>query len=454
MEKKVFLNYIDTIILPLFTGSKIIGEEESTPRDSEVALGLGGTLLIKPTKNDEYRFILKRDMPFKANDVELIKSIIYELSNVANLGLLLVDNGYLDRLNMTAVEKAICTSVAELSHETLLGIVTLLDLFANRTYEGKRINFGIILNQTQESENKTPNMHYSSVFKKDFFAVLSNGIQSCVEFDKEGYYLGHISLERMRFSPTVCPYDYISFCRYCDANRIGIVLNSNGEILIFKDRALVYSKKRGVWNSYCHDEIIKLFSNRGSQSIKEIRKSIYFTALDVSFNATGSCIAFLNKSFTEQALTHIDIFDILTEKHFELKKAQIAEYSKRKSKNVTGGIDIANLTYKEFVEKYETTKNSCLKATIAGRKFHELNRKLREELASIDGAVIIDWDGTIIACGAIVRIEAGSQAGGRLAATQTLAKYGVAVKISQDGIMQSYMYDKKDNKVKEIFSVG
>lgn len=453
MEKEKFLSYVENIILPLFTGSSIIGEEESNARDNEVALGSGGTVLIKPSKNDEYRLILKRNLSFKANEVALLKSIIAELGNVSNLGLLLPDQSYLRRLNMTAIEKAICESITETASETLLNIVTLLDSYSSRTYEGKRIDFGIIINETNDSENKIDRLHYHNMFKYDFFAVLSNGMQSCVEFDKDGYYIGHMSLERMRFKPTICSYDYISFARYCDSNRIGVVLDTNGDILIFKNRSMVYSKKRGVWNSYCHDEIITLLSNRSSASIKDIRKSIYFTALDVSFAGTGGCLAYLNKGEVEQALTHIDIDDVLTERYFELKKSQLIENTKKRNKN-SNAIDYSNLTYQEYVDKYEKTKTSSLKQTIAGRKFHELNRKLREELASIDGATIVDYDGTIIACGAIVRIEAGSSGGGRLAATNTLAKYGVSVKISQDGIMQAFMTDKKTNKIKPIFTVG
>lgn len=451
MNKEKFLSYVESIILPLFTGSSIAGEVESNSRDNEVALGNGGTVLIKPSKNDEYRLILKRNLSFKANEVTLLKSIISELSNVSNLGLLLPDQSYLKRLNMTAIEKAICESVSETASETLLNIITILDTYSSRTYEGKRIDFGIIINESLESENKLERTHYQNIFKSDFFAVLSNGIQSCVEFDKDGYYIGHMSLERMRFKPTICSYDYISFARYCDTNRIGVVLDTNGDILIFKNRSLIYSKKRGVWNSYCHDEIIALLSNRSSASIKEIRKSIYFTSLDVSFAGTGGCLAYLNKVSTDQALSHIDIDDILTEKHFEIKKAQLAEINKKRNKTT---IDYSNMTYQEYVEKYEKPKTSCLKQTIAGRKFHELNRKLREELASIDGATIVDYDGTIIACGAIVRIEAGSTSGGRLAATNTLAKYGVAVKVSQDGIMQAFMTDKKTGKIIPIFTVG
>lgn len=451
MEKETFLNYVQDLILPLFTGSTISGEVESNARDSEVALGPGGTVLIKPSKNDEYRLVLKRNIAFKTSEVALLRAIITEIAKVHNYGL--EDKSYIARMNMTAIEKAICESVTEVAGETLLNILMQLETFSNRTYEGKRITFGIIINEKQQAVNQTKNLFYDNMFDYDFFTVLSNGVQSCVEFDKNGYYLGHMALEKLRFRPTISPYDYTSFSRYCDDSRIGIVLTNNGEILLFKNRSLIYSKKRGVWNSYCHEEIITLLSNRTSQSIKEIRKSLYFTSLDVAFAGTGGCLVYLNKEFTEQAISHIDAADILCEKHYEMKREQQADLPKRKVKN-ENVIDITNLSYEEYVNNYEKTKTSALKATIAGRKFHELNRKLREELASIDGATIVDWDGTIIACGAIVRIDAGSVGGGRLAATKTLGRYGVAVKISQDGTMQAYMLDKKKKEVKEIFSVG
>ena len=453
MEKLAFQNYVKNIILPMFTGSVVIGEVESNARDNEVALGPGGTVLIKPTKNDEYRLILKRNIAFKNTEVSLLKEIISEISKIYNSGFL--EKGYIDRMNMTAIEKAICDSATEIASDTLLDTVMILDSFANRTYEGKRINFGIIINEVQECENPSKNIYYKEMFGNDFFAVLSNGIQSCVEFDKNGYYLGHMSLEKLRFKPTICPYDYMSFARYCDGGRIGLVLTNQGEILMFKNRNLIFAKKRGVWNSYSHEEIIALLSNRTSQSIKEIRKSLYFTALDVAFAGTGGCIVYLNKEYSDLALSHIDIEDILTEKHYEIKRSQLAELPKRRSKDESV-IDYAKIDYNTYVENYEKTKTSSLKATIEGRKFHELNRKLRQELASVDGATIIDSDGTIIACGAIIRIEGGSSGGGRLAATKTLGRYGVAVKISQDGTMQAFMTDKKDKdkKVKEIFSVG
>jgi len=451
MEKERFLKYVKSMILPMFTGSSIAGEVESNSRDSEVALGPGGTVLIKPSKNDEYRLVLKRNIAFKASEVALLKSIIYEIANISNLDMEEY-SPYIARMSLTAIEKAICESITEVAGKTLLSFLHNLETFANRTYEGQRITFGIIINEKQICENPSENLFYANMFKSDFFNVLSNGVQSCVEFDRNGYFLGHMALEKLRFRPTISPYDYISFSRYCDEARIGIVLTACGELLLFKNRSLIYSKKKGIWNSYCHEEIITLLSNRTSQSIKEIRKSIYFTALDVAFSGKGGCLVYLNRAYTEQALTHIDIDDIMCERHYQIKQEQLAEQPKKKRQ--PNFLDYSKIPYEEYVSTYEKIKTSCLKTTIAGRKFHELNRKLREELASIDGATIVDWDGTIIACGAIIRIEAGSSGGGRLAATKTLGRYGVAVKISQDGTMQAYMMDKKSNNVKEIFSVG
>jgi len=164
MEKEVFISYVKTMIMPLFTGSAIIGEEESSSRDNEVALGTGGTILIKPTKNDEYRLILKRNLAFKANEVELIRSIISEIQNVYNLGLLL-DKNYLNRLKVTAIEKAICESISDVASDTLLNLITLLDGYATKTYEGRRMNFGIIINETQENTSQQKNLHYEEMFK-------------------------------------------------------------------------------------------------------------------------------------------------------------------------------------------------------------------------------------------------------------------------------------------------
>ena len=453
MEKEQFIEMITGIVLPLFTGSKIVGEEESGSRDSEVALGLGGTILLKPNKSDEYRLIVKRNQPFKSFEVSLIKSIILELVKVAEFNI--KEPTYLNRMQNTAIEKAICDSLSETSSETLLGLINQLGLWVDRTYEGKRTSFGIILNESQSIQNKMDNLKYGNVFQGDFSALLSDGRLSCLEFDKDGYVLGHLIMERIRFAPTLCPYDFINFARLCNEKRIGIALLETGDMLIFKNRELLFAKRRGVWNSYSHEEIIQLLSNRTSHTMKDIRRSIYYTALDVSFSGAGGCIVYLNKDNTEQALSHINAFDILSERHYEIKREMEKDEAVKLYNLDNPDYDIVvQNDFENFIKNPNCVKSATILKIIGNKKFHELNRKLREELVGMDGATIIDYDGTIIACGAIIKIEAGSKAGGRLAATKTLARYGVAIKISQDGMIQGYTYDKKAFKAKHLFSVG
>jgi DNA integrity scanning protein DisA with diadenylate cyclase activity len=80
-----------------------------------------------------------------------------------------------------------------------------------------------------------------------------------------------------------------------------------------------------------------------------------------------------------------------------------------------------------------TVKTKAISKLLRKKKFQELDRRLRRELAAIDGATVIRSDGTILAVGAILRIPGGSLGGGRRAAAQELGKLGLGIKVSQDG---------------------
>lgn len=56
----------------------------------------------------------------------------------------------------------------------------------------------------------------------------------------------------------------------------------------------------------------------------------------------------------------------------------------------------------------------------------------------MDGATIPDKNGYILAIGAIVPVAGDVGEGGRAAAARTLAKYGAAFKVSQDGPVTMY----------------
>lgn len=452
MLKEEFYDVVEKNIVPLFTGSYLAGEIESSSRDSEVALGKGNTILLKPTKADDYRLILKRGQAFKSFEVTLLKSILQELYELSQMNIL--DRLYLRNLQTMAIEKALIESLTDSGSQTVLGIINSLEMWSSRTYEGNTVTLGIFVNLQQNADTINP-VTYHQIINQDFFALFTDGVSSFAEFDKNGYLLGYVNLKNPKTVPTVSPYVYDRVARVCNDKRVGIVLTSRGDILIFYARQLIFAKRNGSWCVYSHDEIIRLLYNNVSYTAKQIRRAIYNTALDCSFSYKGACLAYIDKDKTEEALSHINAADIISEEHFDIKKRlEIEEANKLYNfANARDILDRFSLSYEEFLDKYNYTKTIAIRKLVAGKKLFELDRKLVEEMTSVDGATIVDYDGTIIAVGAIIKIEAGSQGGGRLAATKTMAKYGVAIKVSQDGIMQGYSVDKQ-GKIKQIFNVG
>lgn len=455
MEKAEFYKVVNKLILPLFIGSYIEGEEESSTRDSEVAFGKRNSLLIKPSKSDEYRLILKRGQPFQVFEVNLLRNVLNEIDRISSLNL--DDESYITVLQDNAIERSICASICE--NETtnvLFGILTELEKWAARTYEGKKIAIGIILNTSVDNSDQPETISFSDMMDKDFFALLSDGIDSYVEFDKKGNLIGYLQLNKVKKVNAIAPYEFEMVARFCNEKRIGIVLTKNGDFLLFKNRELLFSKRSGGWNVYSHEEVIQLLSYRGNYSLKDIRRAVYYTALDTSFAYSGGCIIYLNKDTVEGALTHINAHDILDERYFEIKKRQELENAgKLYNLQTLSSVEaVFNVPYQTFLEQQRCIKAECLRKIISGKPFHELSRKLRQELVGMDGATVIDSDGTIVAVGAILKIEAGSDGGGRLAAATTLSRYGIAIKISQDGILKAFYPDRKNGKVKVLFTVG
>lgn len=455
MEKQEFYKVVDKLILPLFTGSFIDGEIESSIRDNEVAYGKRNTLLIKPSKADEYRLVLKRGQPFQIFEVNLLKSILSEIDKISSLNL--DDESYVAVLQENAIEKSICSSICEgETVNSMFGIINELEKWGARTYEGSKVAIGIIINLTADISEQEDNLTFSDVMNKDFFALLSNGRDSYVEFDKKGNLLGYVQLDKVKKVPCITPYEYEMVARYCNEKRIGIVLTEKGDFLIFKNRNLLFAKRSGNWNIYSHEEVIQLLSYRGNYSLKDIRRSVYYTALDASFAYCGGCIVYLNKDSVESALTHINAHDIVDERYFEIKKQQELENAgKLYNLQTLSSVEaMYNVPYLTFLQEQKCIKAQSIRKIINNKPFHELSRKLRQELVSMDGAIVIDSDGTIIAVGAILKIEAGSEGGGRLAAATTLSKYGVAIKVSQDGIIKAFYPDRKNGKVKTLFTVA
>lgn len=444
MDKQEFLEFVDNNILSLFTGSEIIGEEESSPRDACVAQGSGGTVLIKFNKSDDYRYIIKRVQPFKHFEIAIIKSIIEEMSKIY---LNRVAREYSKQIEHIIKEKAICKSITN-NYKTLQNIISTLANWGMRTYEGSHASFGLILSSKKAKETNE-NLNINNFLNKDFSALLSDGTDTFMEISADGYLINYLTSQKNYKENLLVPYEYLKMANLCTGSKIGICLLPDGDILIFKNKMLTFAKRSGNWVCFTHQVIIDKLADRLGDG-EEIRKEIYLSSLDTSFNKCGGCIVHVSNNEKFNVLKHINPADVLVEDCYN----HIMEENRSKSFFAELTEESSYTPFSDFIKEDKCVKTANLIKIIRGRKFHELGRKLRLELMGIDGATIVDYDGTIIAVGAIIKIEAGSSGGGRLAAAKILSNYGISIKISNDGSIQGFRADRSKLRVKPLFVIG
>ena len=371
MDKNQFIEFLKSNVLSIFTGSEIVGEEESSPRDALVAMGTAGSLLVKFQKTDETRLVIKRSQPFKNFEVNLVRSIVSELLEIYNSDF--GKEGYRSVLQQHIIEEAICKSVSESSYETILSIVREITKWGNRTYEGQRALFGFVVCNIKASKQVNPNLHITKILNENFGAVIANGMQTCLKISSDGYLLNFLSVPDSKETNINAPYDYIDMANVCSGSRVGVALSRTGDVLLFHQKNLVFAKKCGVWTRYSHEEIINRIADKTSEVADSTRKAIYLSALDVSYARTGGCVVHLDKDQDENVLKHIDESDLLLENYY-IKKCE----QKNKLSFFTEGEGNAPEIepYQEFIKQAKCVKTANLIKVINGRKFYELDRKL------------------------------------------------------------------------------
>lgn len=447
MKRERFITFLQDNILSMFTGSEIVGEEESTPRDACVAHGAGGTLLVKFSKSDLSRFVIKRVQPFKSFEISLVRSILEEMKSIFKANL---SNDFIKGLESQVAQKAICKAITKSASETLNKLLNSVSSWGLRTYEGKKVQFGFIITSKKCPKSTNPNMRIEQILKKDYSALLSDGANSCLVISADGYLLSYQSLMKTAKENLLAPYGHLDLANLCVGAKVGVCLLAEGDVLIFKDKQLLFAKRNGAWVCFSHEEIIGKLAER-SEEAEDVRQAIYLSALDTSFARNGGCIVHVNNNDKFNVLKHIDPADLLHKDCYDYKMQDSINHSffmtaEEAAKDIP--------SFEEFLTEEKCSKSANLIKIINGKKFHELDRRLRQELIGIDGATIIDYEGNILAVGAIIKIEAGSVGGGRLAAAKTLSNYGISMKISADGRIEGFRMDRNKLRVKPLFVIG
>ncbi len=351
-----------------------------------------------------------------------------------------------------AIQKGICDWCAGKKNEKLYALIQALEHWSVQTYEGNKVTFGFIYNP--EAKSPLRNDDYGDWLKflnDDYSAAFSDCIHSVIEIDENCNLSRHLSItetgiiEKYRLSARL-PYRFARIIeKYVTGSCVGIFLLKNGDILISKNRAVQLIKRNLRWLNLSYDTFLNMVRSRPETAdiSEDLIEQIYASVLDVSFAHTGGIIAVIPD--ISRLISGQDPVLNICDNLLDNRDLRAMEMEMRKS-NVYTGLSPAEIN-KELSKRL--LKRKMVKYLVAERAFPAIDRKLRAELISMDGACILDYTGRVCAVGAIIRNDSGSSGGGRNAAAKKLSKYkGLAVKVSTDGYIELFIQGERVYEIK------
>lgn len=297
-----------------------------------------------------------------------------------------------------------------IAEKTLYGILSQIEVWATKTYEGQKKTFGIIL-CTDQFPDDGQTFDYVEFLKSDYSATINDGIYSAVELYADGSFKEHLNINHPCYDrlPSI-PYPFSNFAKLCGKNKIGVLLTSSSDILIINDSKLCYTKHNGNWLRCMADKFISQIEQEVVLESREQAEIIYQAIVDVSYSRGGACIGIINEDGLPSELHNMIEAGLLS------------------NEQLSGKL----LALKTMISTHSGSNSQA-------KKFYELDRALRRELLELDGAMVLSSNGTIHVIGTIIKLNgSGSDGGGRTAAAMQLSQYGLAIKVSQDGYVQFF----------------
>lgn len=226
--------------------------------------------------------------------------------------------------------------------------------------------------------------------------------------------------------------------RYVTGDKVGVFLLNNGDIILAKNGALCFLKRNLQWLNLSYEAFCNAlhpFIDAYHITDTKLIESIFASVLDVSFSHTGGIIALVDTPWDDRKTLKLTESGILN----PCDNLQIEKSAEELYREAIKGARKGNVKAKKEDVRKRILKRSIIQSLVHEDKFQKVDRKLRSELMSLDGACILDCAGNIYSFGAIIQNDSGSSGGGRGAAARKLSAYGMAVKISTDGYIELYI---------------
>lgn len=292
-------------------------------------------------------------------------------------------------------------------------VFAALHTLSEQSYENKALTFGCILDRDRQGGQADARFPGDFLGSKKYKA-LSDGFRTAYHVSTGGQVLNFVDLERFEKDPLTEKHYYPEWAepiaRASRSGRCGIALSRQGDILVFDDGTLRFTYRYGRWQYWNHAHLVKLLRDRAKAQrvpppiLGRVVGAIYRAALDVSFRRCGGLFVILHNR----------------RKLREVVRAGDAISDRKRSK-----------TDCEFDEVLRKHKN-----------IQSLPRVVTVELASLDGAMVLENSGRILAYGAVLQPKKAGRLrgteGSRTKAAIGASNYGMAVKVSSDGEIEVY----------------
>lgn len=293
----------------------------------------------------------------------------------------------------------------------LESVLRELHKLSEQSYENKSYCFGCILDVGLGAiANADLGSFPSEFLQAKRYKALSDGFRTAYVVSPNGEVADLVDLEQFEREKLTEKHFFPSWseriARASRAGKYGIALSRQGDILIFEEGTLRFSYRFGRWQFWNHRFLLELLRDQARaqgvnrSQLGRVIGPIYRAALDISFRRSGG------------------LFVILKNRN-NVRKLVRSGDGIGDDRRLAADADFDNI--------------------FDGKTIKTLHRAIAVELASLDGAIVIDNAGRIRAYGAVLKsggkgIKKGRRVeGSRTQAAIAASHFGLAIKISSDG---------------------
>jgi len=310
---------------------------------------------------------------------------------------------YLDEDGLPAERNVVADAIEVLRESSLL------------TYENRRISTGVILVGAGEDPyrrvRETPPdalAYTSSLVAIKSFHRLCDGLNTVFLVNRDGMLVDLADIEQFCEACAAARLPAPGPARYrthCLATLVGghicLVLTPNGEIKIFADGVQVFHFMEGRW--HLTDITEKYHEFQKAVGDRKLAERLFTVALNLAESRRGGLFVLLDRPESVSGLVAPQ----------DLLENAVAEASNK-----------AQVHY-----------------LLRRKHVLDLEMSVLQSIARVDGGIVMDRVGRLLAFGAILRHTGASwaaQDGGRTTAAVHASRLGLAIKISEDGMVAFY----------------